>query len=299
MRTLKTSEAAALLNVSPNTLRAWERRFDYPKPNRSPGRHRLYAYAEVASLRDALHDGLSISSAVSVAREGLSSDTQALTGALAAFEDDRADTVMEAALALRSVDRSIADVLLPALDEICEHQGEDSAHWAFAARWGSEWLRRAHRFTPPPVRSASIIIGDAARDELDPDTPYIRALELLCARAGARVLALSVRGSGSLAEPLQRLRPDAVVLAGSHSPDDDVARWAYAVRSAAGPLPVALYRRSPDSARLRTTGALVLPESPLAAQRAILEVIEDHQMEPVSTLEASRETSRRKRTGGA
>ena len=53
MRFLKTSEAAALLNVSPNTLRAWERRFGYPKPQRSPGRHRLYTYGEIASLRDA------------------------------------------------------------------------------------------------------------------------------------------------------------------------------------------------------------------------------------------------------
>ncbi|MBV9000834.1 MAG: MerR family DNA-binding transcriptional regulator, partial [Solirubrobacterales bacterium] len=35
MRYLKTSEAAALLNVSPNTLRAWERRFGFPKPQRS------------------------------------------------------------------------------------------------------------------------------------------------------------------------------------------------------------------------------------------------------------------------
>ena len=71
MRYLKTSEAATLLNVSPNTLRAWERRFDFPKPQRSPGRHRLYTHGEVAALRDALQEGLSISSAVSRAREGL------------------------------------------------------------------------------------------------------------------------------------------------------------------------------------------------------------------------------------
>ena len=70
VRTLKTSEAAALLNVSPNTLRAWERRFGYPRPQRSPGQHRLYTHGEVAALRDALQDGLSISSAVSRAREG-------------------------------------------------------------------------------------------------------------------------------------------------------------------------------------------------------------------------------------
>jgi uncharacterized protein YjcR len=44
VRTLKTSEAAAVLNVSPNTLRAWERRFGYPKPQRTAGKHRLYTH---------------------------------------------------------------------------------------------------------------------------------------------------------------------------------------------------------------------------------------------------------------
>ena len=78
MRYLKTSEAAALLNVSPNTLRAWERRFGFPKPQRSPGKHRLYMYGEIAALRDALQEGLSISSAVSRAREGLASDASAV-----------------------------------------------------------------------------------------------------------------------------------------------------------------------------------------------------------------------------
>src|SRR3712207_5566109 len=102
MRTLKTSEAAAMLNVSPNTLRAWERRFGYPKPQRSPGRHRVYTHGEVAALRDALQEGLSISSAVSRAREAVSADTDVLVGALVSFELDRADGAMEAALALRS-----------------------------------------------------------------------------------------------------------------------------------------------------------------------------------------------------
>src|SRR5438046_10580899 len=91
VRTLKTSEAAALLNVSPNTLRAWERRFGYPRPQRSPGRHRLYTHGEVAALRDALQEGLSISSAVSRAREALTADTSSLVGSLQAYELDRAD----------------------------------------------------------------------------------------------------------------------------------------------------------------------------------------------------------------
>src|SRR5438270_732209 len=111
MRYLKTSEAAALLNVSPNTLRAWERRFAFPKPQRSPGKHRMFTYGEVAALRDALQDGLSISSAVSRAREGLAGNTNSLAGALVSFEPDRADVAIEAALALRSVERSVEEVL--------------------------------------------------------------------------------------------------------------------------------------------------------------------------------------------
>src|SRR5579884_2400579 len=208
MRYLKTSEAATLLNVSPNTLRAWERRFGFPKPQRSPGRHRLYTYGEVAALRDALQEGLSISSAVSRAREGLAADTSSLIGALASYDRERADAAIEAALALRSVERSVQEVLLPALDEIVRRHSVESAPWAFAAHWGSDWLRRATRLAPPPVRDVAVVIGDASRDELDSDAPHIRALELFCVRAGVRVLGLSARGIAGIGDALAVHRPN-------------------------------------------------------------------------------------------
>ncbi|MDQ3722001.1 MAG: MerR family DNA-binding transcriptional regulator [Actinomycetota bacterium] len=110
MRALKTSEAAALLNVSSNTLRAWERRFGYPEPQRSAGGHRLYAHGEVAALRDALRQGLSISSAVSRAREALSTDTyptapSARTAGLLGMIDDRQATAVHEVSALALLDR--------------------------------------------------------------------------------------------------------------------------------------------------------------------------------------------------
>jgi DNA-binding transcriptional MerR regulator len=277
MRYLKTSEAAALLNVSPNTLRAWERRFDFPKPQRSPGKHRLFTHGEIAALRDALQEGLSISSAVSRAREGLAADANSLIGALVSYERERADAAIEAALTLRSVERSVEEVLLPTLDEIARRYGVDSAGWAFAAHWGGSWLRRALHLAPPPVRPISILIGDAARDELDRDSPYIRALELVCARAGMNVLSLSARGVAGIGDAITVHRPDLVVLAGSHLDDDTVARWAYAVRIAAGALPIAVYRRGADRVRVRTTRARNLPAGPLAAQRRILELVEEDQ----------------------
>jgi MerR family transcriptional regulator, light-induced transcriptional regulator len=277
MRYLKTSEAAALLNVSPNTLRAWERRFDFPKPQRSPGKHRLFTHGEIAALRDALAEGLSISSAVSRAREGLAADANSLIGALVSYERERADTAIEAALALRSVERSVEEVLLPTLEEIARRYGVDSAGWAFAAHWGAGWLRRALHLAPPPVRPFSILVGDAARDELDRDSAYIRALELFCARAGLNVLSLSARGVAGIGDAVAIHRPDLIVLAGGHLDDDTVARWAYAVRLAAGATPMAVYRRGADRVRVRTTGARNLTASPRDAERQILELLQGEQ----------------------
>src|SRR3954465_12693489 len=194
VRTLKTSEAAAVLNVSPNTLRAWERRFGYPKPQRSPGKHRLYTHGEIAALRDALQEGLSISSAISRARESVAADTHVLVGALAAYELERADQAMEGALALRSVERSVEEVLLPSLDEIGDRHGTDSAPWALAARWAGEWLLRAQRLAPRPHRRPAVRFGDATRDQLDPDALALRALELCVTRAGLRALTMPITG---------------------------------------------------------------------------------------------------------
>ena len=274
MRYLKTSEAAALLNVSPNTLRAWERRFDYPKPQRSPGKHRLFTHGEVAALRDALQEGLSISSAVSRAREGLAADANSLVGALVSYERQRADQAIEAALALRSVDRSVEEVLLPTLEEINSRYGSESAAWAFAAHWGADWLRRAMRLSPSPVRPFSIVVGDASRDELDTDAPHIRALELFCARAGVNVLSLSARGVAGIGDAMNIHRPNLVVVAGSYLDDDSVARWAYAIRLAAGAMPIAVYRRGAPRVRMRTTGARILPAAASLAQQRIVEMIE-------------------------
>jgi len=273
MRYLKTSEAATLLNVSPNTLRAWERRFGFPRPQRSPGRHRLYTHGEIAALRDALLDGLSISSAVSRAREGLGADTNALVGALNAFDAPRADTALEGALALRSLDRAVQEVLLNSLDEVARRHGTDSAQWAFAARWGNNWLRRAQRLVTPGSQPVSVVLGDATRDELDPDAAYVRAFELLAMRSGAEVLGLSVRGVANMSDALAAHRPDVVVIAGGAMPDDAVARWAYAVRLATGPLPVAVYRRGSQRARVRTTGATMLPGTPGEAARQVMDLV--------------------------
>ena len=277
MRTLKTSEAAALLNVSPNTLRAWERRFGYPRPQRSSGQHRLYIHGEVAALRDALQEGLSISSAVSRAREALTADTDSLVGALSSFELERADLAMEAALALRSLDRSVEEVLLPTFDELSSRSGVDSAPWAFAARWADGWLRRAQRLSPPPTRNIAVLVGDATRDEFDFDALALRSLQLFCVRSGVRVLVLPVNGVAGLADVINAFGPQVVVIAGADAPDERVARWAYGVRSAGGALPTTLFRRSGQT----RTASRRLGEAPGDAHRELLALLDGGTAAPV------------------
>jgi MerR family transcriptional regulator, light-induced transcriptional regulator len=288
VRYLKTSEAAMLLNVSANTLRAWESRFDFPKPQRTPGKHRVYMHCEVAALRVALHEGLSVASAVSLARERLAAHDKPLVAALANYDRERADAAIEAALGFRSVERSVEEVLIPALEEIIREHTVDSAAWAFAARWGGDWLRRAHRLAPPPLRPLSILLGDASRDELDPDAPHIRALELFCVRAGVKMMSLSARGVAGIRDVFAAHRPDLVVLAGGHMTDDIVASWTHSVRLAAGPIPIALYRRGDHLARMPTTGTNVLPSRATDAQQRLLELVDAEHLRRTSGTDADR-----------
>ncbi len=57
--------------VPADTIRAWERRYGVPAPQRSAGNQRLYTeqhIATVAWLRDRTREGLTISQAVSLLR---------------------------------------------------------------------------------------------------------------------------------------------------------------------------------------------------------------------------------------
>ncbi len=276
MRYLKTSEAATLLSVSANTLRAWESRFGFPTPQRSTGNHRMYLYAEVIALRGTLQDCVSISSAVGLARAGLAARDRSLIAALGGYDRGLADLTMEAALGSRSVQRCVEEVLLPALEEIARERTLDSAAWAFAAQWGADWLRRATRLAAARSRSLSIVLGDASRDDLDPDAPHIRALELFCVRAEAKMMSLSVRGVAGIRDALQAHRPDLVVIAGGHRAND-AAAWARAsgqTPPGRGPTPIALYRRGDHLAQMPTTGTTVLPTRANDAQYRLIELLE-------------------------
>ncbi|HET6868741.1 MAG TPA: MerR family transcriptional regulator [Solirubrobacteraceae bacterium] len=267
MRYLKTTEAATLLDVAPNTLRVWERRFGFPVPLRSAGGHRFYTHGEVVALREALRGGLSISAAVMRARASLDADANSLIRALLAYDGDAADRAVETALALRSVERAVEEILLPSLEEIVGRRGPDSAAWAFAARWASDWLGRARRLATPPASRTSILLGHTSWDELDLDAPYIRALELFCKRAGVKVLSLPAGALSGVGRAAEVHRPDLIVLAGCQLDAATVARWANLLGRSIGPVPLTIYRPPPN-----TAWDSVLPQAPAEAQLRLMEL---------------------------
>ncbi len=150
MSGIRTNAAAAMLGVSPNTLRSWERRYNFPRPLRSPGGHRQYGLAEIDALRLTLAETHNVSSAISLARErgeGPSSPTR-LASAFASFDEDNANRLLEESLALRSFERTIEEVLLEAVasHEDAEHT---SAEYEFGWRHATGWLSAMKRLAPP------------------------------------------------------------------------------------------------------------------------------------------------------
>jgi len=235
MSVLRTHAAAAMLGVSPNTLRSWERRFGYPMPRRTAGGHRQFELAEIEALRQALEETHNVSSAISIARErgtGPSSPAR-LCSALRRFDELEADRILEESLAVRSVERTVEEVLLPSVDGLATDDGESpSAQLGFALRWATGWLAAAKRVAPGATRPEGVLIFDAS-GPCDIDALHAQALELCLRRAGIRTLLLTAELDASrLAHVLQALSPRLVVLTGHRAWLDALARIAYQTRGA-------------------------------------------------------------------
>jgi DNA-binding transcriptional MerR regulator len=263
-----------MLGVSPNTLRSWERRYGFPRPRRSPGGHRQYELGEIESLRATLAETHNVSSAIALARqrgEGPSSGSR-LAAAFAAFDEDKANGLLEESLALRSVERTIEEVLL---DGVATHadQGASTPEYEFGWRYATGWLSALKRLAPPATRAAGVLVLDAS-SPLELDGLYAQALELMLRRAGIRTLSLSTAISPTrLARALPALDPKAVVLAGRGISLDALGRLVYSVRSVARHAAIFDYRGAvPD------TGASTvrrLGPTPLAARDQLLGQLDD------------------------
>jgi MerR family transcriptional regulator, light-induced transcriptional regulator len=274
MSGIRTNAAAELLGVSPNTLRSWERRFGYPTPRRTQGGHRQYDLGELEALRRALLETHNISSAIQIAQqrgEGPGSAPRLLE-AFDRFEDALADRFMEESLALRSVDRSVEELLLPAI-ELAEGRDGRETECEFGCRWATGWLHAQRRVVPPATREEGVLLFDAS-GRLGSETLHVQALELALRRAGFRVLLLSVAlAQERVTRAMRALGPSVLVLCGSQATLDSVGRLVYSVRQAGSEAPLHEYRGS-----MPVTGGHNVPSlgsTPAEAVRRVRAIVDD------------------------
>jgi DNA-binding transcriptional MerR regulator len=269
MNGIRTNAAAVMLGISPNTLRSWERRYGFPQPHRSAGGHRQYSLTEIEALRLTLAETHNVSSAISLARErgeGPSTSLR-LSGAFADFDEEAANRLLEESLGLRSVERTIEEVLLAAL--LAQREPDaTTAEYEFGWRYSVGWLAAQRRLAPPASRSEGVLILDAS-SPCDLDSVHAQALELVLRRAGLRTLSLTPAIEPTrLGRALRALEPGAVVLTGHRVSLDAIGRLVYSVRSVVHDALVFDYRGAvPDTG---ASTVVRLGDSPMAARNALI-----------------------------
>ena len=267
---IRINAAAEMLGVSTSTLRSWERRLGYPQPARTPGNHRLYELSEVEALRTALRETHNISSAVEVARvRGRGPASAAgLVAAFDRFDEVAADRELEQSLVVRSVERTVSELLLPALELAARRRNAD-AELEHACRWATGWLHGARRLAASATRDEGVLLLDSG-SPLGVEAVQTQALELFLRRAGLRVLLLSARlAEARFRSALRALAPRAVVICGSEARLDVLGGPLRAVRNGGGPAP-RLYGYRAARLVAGRDGVRSLGEEPDEATRALL-----------------------------
>jgi len=128
---LRIGELSRRTGVSPELLRAWERRYGLLQPTRSAGGLRLYSpndLVRVHAMQQHLADGFAAAEAATLAARATARDEQVappdaragLAVALARFDDGEAHAAFDALLARLSIDTLLRDVVVPYLHELGE-----------------------------------------------------------------------------------------------------------------------------------------------------------------------------------
>lgn len=179
--------------LKPDTLRAWERRYGLPDPDRTSGGHRLYSERDIDILKWLLarqDEGLSISRAVALWRsiidegenpletmridsaeseplpiivgETLNQLRDAWIDACLEFDEQTAETILSQALALYPAETVCFDILQAGLSTIGRqwYEGETTAQQEhFASALALRRLNTIMAMSPPPTREGRILIG--------------------------------------------------------------------------------------------------------------------------------------------
>lgn len=235
--------------LKPDTLRAWERRYGLPTPNRTAGKHRLYSQRDIDTLKWLIarqDEGLSISRAVDLWQQNLGKGEDPLltmanqfptpmapleTGetllglrqswvmACLNFDELKAEQTLSQAFALYSPETVCVELLQKGLSQIGQqwYRGETTAQQEhFASALAMRRLEALLAMTPPHTRPGRVIIG-CPPDEEHTFSPLMLALFLRRRGWDALYLGANVPVS-RLEQTISQTQPHLVIMAAQTLP---------------------------------------------------------------------------------
>ncbi|MGB7876899.1 MAG: B12-binding domain-containing protein, partial [Anaerolineales bacterium] len=224
--------------IAADTLRAWERRYGLPMPDRTPGGHRLYSQRDIEIIKWLIEkqgEGLSISNAVDLwneltasGRDPLPAPSQQLVtlssanldiirkswlDACLVFDENNAEQVLNQAFATHPLETVCVEVLQRGLNEIGEmwYQAKATVQQEhFTSALAQRRLDALISAAPPPTRPYSILIG-CTPGEQHVFVPLL--LTLLLRRRGLKVVYLGANVPiQRFNETLRTVKPHLVIL---------------------------------------------------------------------------------------
>ncbi len=235
--------------IKPDVLRAWERRYGLPMPDRTPGGHRLYSLYDIETVKWLIqrqNEGLSISRAVDLWNEMLSQDRDPLekstqpTLALQArqqaiylppetnlesirshwlaaclnYNETAAEQALNQAFGLYPVETVCTEILQRGMAELgmLWYEGRASVQQEhFASGLAMRRLDSLLSAAPAPTRSQTVLIG-CPPDEWHTFTPLLLALFLR--RRGINVIYLGANvPANRFEETIAAIQPSLIILA--------------------------------------------------------------------------------------
>ena len=232
-------------NIAADTLRAWERRYGLPMPQRTAGGHRHYSQYDIETIKWLLarqSEGLSISHAVDSWNEKIASGTDPLAvatsqslstpttlklpsetnmdtlralwlSACLEFNEAKAEEVLNQAFALHSIESVCIELLQRGLSEIGDQWLENQASVQQEHFTSALAIRRMNTLisaSPAPTRKQTILVGCPA-EEAHTFTPLL--ISFFLRRRGFNVIYLGANVPDErFEETVNFVRADLVVL---------------------------------------------------------------------------------------
>ena len=234
--------------LAADTLRAWERRYGLPTPNRTAGGHRLYSQRDIETIKWLMKrqaEGLSISRAVDMWNEQTASGTDPLADAgqqasrpplslpiqyqspdttldslraqwieaCLEFSESAAEQTLNQAFSMFPVEPVCLDILQRGMSEIGERWHTNRAtvqQEHFASGLAMRRLDALLSASPAPTRPQTVLVG-CPPEEWHTLTPLL--LALLLRRRGLNVIYLGANvPSEQFAQTVQDLKVELVIL---------------------------------------------------------------------------------------